>query len=152
MSIMSFSTSTTIVNGELIGNGEGKVPFTIVVDVEKDIMDMQIANTYIQTGAGQPARYHISVYNKGAANDVFEVSASGVRGWAFKKSIYAPAGSSREIEYEVVGNDEATYELSIKARSISSSLISAQQSVKLNVKSDLAADYRATTKGVMLLD
>lgn len=135
---------------EEIGNEGGKVPFTIVLDVEQDIMGMQVSNTYLETGAGQPARYHITVYNKGAANDVFEVSSSGVRGWAFKRSMYVPAGSSKEIEYEVVGNDEATYEFVIKARSISSSLISAQQGVKLKVKSDLASDYRATTKGVLL--
>jgi len=135
---------------EKIGNEEGKVPFTIVLDVERDIMGMQVSNTYLETGAGQPARYHITVYNKGDANDVFEVSSTGVRGWAFKKSMYVPAGSSKEIEYEVVGNDETTYNFAIKARSISSSIISAQQDVKLRVKSDLASDYRATTKGVLL--
>ncbi|VVB57912.1 Uncharacterised protein [Candidatus Anstonella stagnisolia] len=135
---------------EKIGNADGKVPFIIVVDVERDIMGMEVSNTYLETGAGQPARYHITVYNKGAANDVFEVSSTGVRGWAFKKSMYVPAGSSKDIEYEVVGNDETTYAFVIKARSISSSIISAQQDVKLRVKSDLASDYRATTKGVLL--
>lgn len=137
-------------NGELIGNAEGKVPFTIVLDVDKNVMDMQVSNTYIETGAGQPARYKITVYNKGAANDVFEVSSSGVRGWSFKRSMYVPAGSSKEVEYEVVGMDEATYSFTIKARSISSGAISSQQEVKLRVKSDLASDYRAINNGVML--
>ena len=126
------------------------VAFTVKVNVARDVMDMKIEPASLSVGAGQPARYAITVNNKGIANDVFEVGSSGVRDWEFKRSMYIPSGTSKTINYEVVGNDEADYRVAIYARSSSSDRIYSESPVSLTVNTNLLSDFRATTRGVLL--
>ncbi len=128
----------------------GNVTFSVLVQVTRDVMDMKVEPSYVSVGAGQPARYSITVLNKGIANDVFSVWSTGVRDWEFRKSIYIPSGTSRTLTYEVVGSEEADYKVALFARSSSSDSISSQRDVSLRVNTDLFSDYRAVNRGVLL--
>jgi hypothetical protein len=120
------------------------------VTIANDVMNMSVSPSFISVGAGQPARYLITVDNTGSANDIFTVGSTGVRSWDFLRSIYIPANSSRTVTYEVVGDDEADYQVEIWARSSSSDLIYAQTPVSLQVNTNLLSDMRAVNDGVLL--
>ncbi len=126
------------------------VSFDVLVNVKREVMDMKVEPSSLSVGAGQPARYTITVVNKGIANDVFTISSSGVRDWEFYRSIYIPSGTSKTINYEVAGNEEADYKVRIQARSSSSDAISSTSDVSLRVNTDLLSDYRAANRGVLL--
>lgn len=126
------------------------VAYTVKVTVKHDIMGMQVEPSTVSVGAGQPARYTITILNKGIANDVFSVGSSGVRDWEFRKSVYISSGKSKTLNYEVVGNDEADYKVTLFAKSDSSDAIAEQRDVTLRVNTDLFSDYRAVNRGVLL--
>jgi len=133
------------------GKGLGAdVEFTAKVTVTHDVMDMTVSPVSINTGAGQPARYTITISNKGMANDVFSVGSTGVRTWEFRRSIYIPSQTTKTLTYEVVGDDEADYDVMIWARSSSSDKIGAEVPVTLRVNTDLLSDFKAVNKGVLL--
>jgi len=122
----------------------------LLVEVKRDVMGMTVEPKSQEVGAGQPARYMITISNTGSANDIFVVSSSGVRNWNFKKSVYIPGGSSKQITYEVVGDEEERYSAAIEARSASSDLISASENVELVVKASAASDFKAATRGLLI--
>lgn len=124
--------------------------FSVLVHVRHDVLAMVVDPHSQETGAGQPARFTITLTNTGSANDVFDVTSSGVKGWAFRKSVYLAAGASKTITYEVVGSDESDYRVTLSARSTSSPLIRQEQPVGLTVRTNLLSDYKATSHGVML--
>jgi hypothetical protein len=126
------------------------VEFSAKVTVTHDVMDMTVSPTSISTGAGQPAIYSIAIANKGMANDVFVVGSTGVRTWEFRRSIYIPSQTTKTLNYELVGDEEADYDVKIWARSSSSDRISAEVPVELRVSTDLLSDLKALNKGVLL--
>lgn len=128
----------------------GELSAFFTVHVKKDILSMSVDGpTSEEVSAGQPARYFITITNKGA-NDRFTVASSGVSGWSFTKEVYIAGGSPKTIMYEVVGEEEGYYKVAISARSASSPLIQASAPVSLSVHSNLIADYKATSNGVLL--
>jgi hypothetical protein len=126
------------------------VVYAVKVTVKRDVMGMQVEPSSVSVGAGQPARYSITILNKGIANDVFSVGSSGVRDWEFRKSVYVPSGKSKTLNYEVVGNDESDYKVKLFAKSASSDAIADERDVTLRVNTDLFSDYRAVNRGVLL--
>ena len=126
------------------------VIFTAKVTVTHDVMDMTVSPTSISTGAGQPARYTITISNKGMANDVFVVGSTGVRTWEFRRSIYIPSQTTKTLTYEVVGDDEADYNVTLWAHSSSSDKITSEVPVTLRVNTDLLSDFKAVNRGVLL--
>ena len=126
------------------------VTFSANVTVSRDVMDMKVEPSFLSVGAGQPARYSITLLNKGIANDIFTVGSSGVHDWEFSRSVYIPSGTSKTLSYEVVGSEEADYKVQVSARSASSDLISSQSEVGLRVNTDLFSDWRAVNRGVLL--
>jgi len=124
--------------------------FIVRAKVTRDVMDMKVEPSHMSVGAGQPARYTITIVNKGIANDVFTVGSSGVRDWEFRRSIYIPSGTSKTLTYEVVGNDESDYSVKVLSSSSSSDRIMAEREVTLRVNTDLFSDFRAVNKGVLL--
>jgi len=128
----------------------GELSAFFIVHVKKDILSMSVDGpTSEEVSAGQPARYFITITNKGA-NDRFTVLSSGVSGWSFTKEVYIAGGTSKIIMYEVVGEEEGYYRVIISARSASSPLITTSAPVSLSVHSNLIADYKATSNGVLL--
>ncbi len=133
-------------NGEKLGN----VTFMARVKVTWDVMDFGVSPTRLTVGPGQPARFAITVTNKGSASDAFEVSATGSRKWDFRKQIFVPAQSTKTIHYEVVGTEEDAYTPTLKVVSLSSHNIAAEKNVTVSVRSGLFGDYAATNHGTLL--
>ncbi len=128
----------------------GTTTFSVLVHVSHDVLAMSVDPAGAETGAGQPARFSITLTNTGSAPDTFDVSSSGVAGWSFQKTVYLAAGASKSITYEVVGQDESDYHVVLSARSSSSPLIHQEQPVALTVHTNLLSDYKATSHGVLL--
>lgn len=134
-------------NGDHIGD---KISFDVIVHVRTDVLKAEISPLHQETGAGQPARYTITLTNLGTAPDTFRVGTSGVKGWAYQTNEYISPGATKTFNYEIVGADEAYYPLVIKIESFSSPKIRYEQEVSLQVRTNLGADYRATSHGVLL--
>lgn len=126
------------------------ISFWANVTVSRDVMDMKVEPSYLSVGAGQPARFAITVVNKGIANDIFTIGSSGVRNWEFRRGVYIPSGTSKTLTYEIAGDEESDYTVQLFAQSSSSDAIRAQREVQLRVNTDLFSDYRAVNKGVLL--
>jgi hypothetical protein len=134
-------------NADKIG---GRFSFAVIVHVRTDVMKASISPSYQEVGAGQPARFKISITNTGTAPDTFRISAQGVKGWSYHVAEYVAPGSTKSFNYEVVGKEESYYPLSISVSSLSSPKIHFEQPVALQVRTHLGADYRATSHGVLL--
>lgn len=134
------------------GDGEklGNITFTAKIKVVRDVLDVDIEPNSIKTGAGQPARFFITVKNKGTAEDVFEISSYGRKEWNMKKYIYVPANTAKTVTYEIIGEEEEEFNQIISVVSISSNLVSKEGMVSVKVYSDVLSDYRATNHGVLL--
>ena len=133
-------------NGEELGN----VTFTVMMNITWDVLDVNITPVSIVTGPGQPARFTITVQNKGSASDTFTVSSHGTKKWSFEKPIYVPANSSRAIVYEMTGFEEEYYQPTIRVVSDSSPNIYKEKNVTLTIQSGLIGDYKSTSNGVLI--
>ena len=144
-----YSAKVTVVdekNGEQLGN----VTFTVKVKITYDVMDFEVYPKEVLIGPDQPARFALTITNKGSTSDVFEVSAGGSKRWAFTKPVFVPAKSAKTIFYEIVSNEEDVFTPSISVTSRASALISDRQNVSIKVRSDLLGDFSATNNGVLL--
>ncbi|MFH1521049.1 MAG: hypothetical protein ABID61_05375 [Candidatus Micrarchaeota archaeon] len=133
-------------NGEQLGN----ITFYVKVKITWDIIDFEVTPSYLTVGPGQPARYQITLTNKGSTSDVFEISATGSKRWEFKKAIFVPAQTTKTIPYEIVGNEEETNQFTLNVVSLASSNIADQENVTMFVRSNLFGDYKATNNGVIV--
>jgi uncharacterized membrane protein len=133
-------------NGEELGN----VSFRVKMNVTWDVLGLDVSPASVVVGPGQPAQYAITVTNKGAASDTYTVSSTGVKRWEFVKPIYVPARSSKMVEYEITGDEEVTYNPTIKVESVSSPNIHDERNVTFIVRSDLIGDYKAANHGTLL--
>lgn len=133
-------------NADALGN----VTVVGVLRVRHDIVDIDVLPNDQTVGANQPARITVKINNKGDAPDTFSIYSEGVPGWMFSKEFYVPASSVTSVGYEVVGGEEEVYDVSIVVESKSSSLIKKQKEVKVNVRSNLISDFKATSHGTMM--
>jgi hypothetical protein len=133
-------------NGEKLGN----VTFTVKVRITWDVMDFDVSPSYINVGPGQPARFTITINNKGSTSDVFRVSALGAKRWEFIRPVFVPAQSSKTVYYEIAGTEEETYKAAIKVESLASQNIAGEKNVTLSIRPTLMGDYRATNNGVVV--
>lgn len=127
----------------------GNISFTAKVKVTYDVLDVSLDRNETTVLAGQPARFYITIYNKASTPDAFLVSSSGVPGWKYEKQVFVPARSSKTIVYELISNEEESYFPTISIVSQSSNLISANLTAKVNVRSDIITDYKATNNGML---
>ncbi len=132
------------------GEGLGNLTFIVKERITYDVMDFDVSPSSLTVGPGQPARFAITISNKGSTSDVFQVNATGAKRWEFKKPVFVPAQSTRTIYYEIVGTEEQTIQPTINVVSLASGRIAAQKNVTLSVRSDLLGDYRATNNGVLV--
>jgi hypothetical protein len=133
-------------NGEELGN----VTFDVLVEITYDVMDFKVSPAYLEVGPEQPARFSITIENKGSTSDVFQVSAEGPKRWEFKKPVFVPAQSSKTIQYEIVGREEETYRATVSVVSLASDNIADEENVTLFIKPSLIGDYKATNNGVIV--
>jgi hypothetical protein len=133
-------------DGEKLGN----ITLTVKVKVTWDVMDFDVTPAYMTVGPGQPARFSLTIVNKGSTSDAFEISSSGSKRWEFRKHVLVPAQTSKTIYYEIVSEEEETIRADLKVVSLASANIAEEKNVTLAVKSDLLGDYRATNNGVII--
>jgi len=131
-------------------DGLGEKSFYVKLNITYDVMDADVKPAYIKTGPGQPARFEITINNKGATGDVFLVSSEGSKRWEFKRSVFVPAKSSKTIVYDIVGNEEEIYRSQISIRSAASPSIHYEKNITVNIESNLLSDMKATNNGVLL--
>ena len=145
-----YSFKITVIDERNI-NKLGTITVTCKIRIRHDIMDMQVSPSQRITGAGQPARVDIIIKNKGNTEEEFVVYSEGVIEWSFKKHIYIAAKSEKQIIYEIVGNEEETYEFNIIAESRNSpQIIREEEKVTVKVYPNLIADMKATNNGQLL--
>ena len=128
----------------------GEVSLRLRINVSRDVFWMSVSPLKKETGAGQPASFIVTLHNTGIASDAFEISASGLPAWDFRKTVFVPLGSSREVPYDVVSGEEGNFAVKIRARSLSSDRINAEEEVGLGVSTTLISDYKATNNGLLL--
>ncbi len=133
-------------NGEELGN----ITFTAGITITWDVLDLEVEPEHKTVGPDQPARYWITIWNKGSASDVFQVSASGTKRWQINRSIFVPPNSAKTIPYEITGGEEEIYSSKIKVVSMASKNIHKEKNISLTIEPDLLNDYKATNNGVMI--
>ncbi|MEM4272584.1 MAG: hypothetical protein QXH30_03250 [Candidatus Bilamarchaeaceae archaeon] len=139
-----------VVEDEGNGEGLGKVRFYARIEVSEDVMDFSVSPLSRKVGIGQPARFEITINNKGNAGDTFRVSSSGVPKWEFTKMVYVPPKGSKTILYEVAGFEEETYSSMIIVQSSAAPRVGVSASISLQVYPDLLSDYKAVNNGALL--
>ncbi|MFH1447570.1 MAG: hypothetical protein ABIG39_01795 [Candidatus Micrarchaeota archaeon] len=133
------------------GEGLGDVSFKVKVRVSKDVLSVDVWPDRIVTGAGQPAGYYVKISNNGVASDVFEVSSEGMPLWDYKKIVFVPKKSSKIIRYEVAGEEEQTYDITLKVSApFSSELLRAEKDVVIEINTNVVSDLQATGHGLLL--
>jgi hypothetical protein len=144
-------TARVIVEDENGAENIGDVAFTVAITINHDVLDAQVDPPSLVVGPGQPARYAITITNKGRASDVFVVRAVGVERWLFEKPVHVPAMSSKTVVYEITENEEARYFPIINVTSSSSpDLIHKEQKISFKVESDLFHDFKAANNGIFV--
>jgi hypothetical protein len=145
----NYTTRITVIdenNGEELGN----ITFMVKVRITWDVIDFDVSPNYRSVGPGQPARFAITITNKGSTSDVFQVSATGAKRWEFTKPVFVPAQSSKTFNYEIVATEEETYKTTVNAVSLASKNIAESENVTLFVRSDLLGDYKAANNGAVV--
>jgi len=145
----NYTVDITVVdeyNGEELGN----VTFKGEVVITWDVLDVEVTPKDVKVGPGQPAKFDITITNKGTTSDVFEISSVGMKRWEFTKPVFVPGKSSKTITYEMTAYEEEEYEARINVASTASDLIQQSENVKVTVSSGIIGDYKATNNGVIL--
>lgn len=124
--------------------------FFVKLNVTYDVMDAEVTPLYVKTGPGQPARFEITINNKGSTGDVFVITSEGQKRWEFKRSVFVPAKSSKTISYQIVGNEEEVYRNRILVQSAASPLIHYEKNITVVIESGIISDMKATNNGVLL--
>ncbi len=144
-----YYSSITVVD-EFYGEKLDNLTFSARVTISYDVVDISIDPTYVKTGPGQPARFSITIMNKGSTGDAFEIKSEGSKRWEFKRAVFVPAESSKTIYYEIAGEEEETYKTTISVESLASSIIHDEKEVTVDVQSSIIDDIKATNNGVLI--
>jgi len=133
-------------------NGLGNVTFYAIVTVTRDIFDISVRPTRVDTGVGQPAVYYVTITNTGVASDPFEIKVKDgdIPVWTFRKQVLVNYGTSRVVPYEVVLDEENERAFDLQVSSLSSPLIRRDVSLVINSRSNIISDWKATTHGLMM--
>lgn len=128
----------------------GNVSFIAEMEISNDVMDMQVYPAVRRVGLGQPAVFEVTINNKGTAGDLFEVSATGVPKWSFKKTVYVAGGGSKAILYEVAGFEEEEYRPAIVVQSANAPAVREEAGITVHAVPDVLSDCKATINGALL--
>lgn len=128
------------------------VQFKAKVRVSKDVFKLEINQKNVKGGANQPSIFLIDLINTGSASDAFNIEAiSGLpSAWKYKKQVFVPHNSKKQIQYEVVASEQGDFYLTFKGTSLSSDSIFSEDSATLSAKSTLIQDMKSTANGVLL--
>ncbi len=133
-------------DGEQLGN----ITFIAEIEISNDVMDMEVSPESRRVGLGQPAVFEVNIHNKGAAGDLFVVSAAGVPKWSFTKTVYVAGGGRKKILYEVAGFEEEEYAATIIVQSANAPVVREELPITVRTVPDVLSDYKATINGALL--
>ncbi|MGV8176763.1 MAG: hypothetical protein ACP5NX_03120 [Candidatus Bilamarchaeaceae archaeon] len=140
-----------VIEDEKDGEKLGKVTATIKVQVSRDIMEVSIQPKEASVSPNQPARYYITIANRGRAGDVFEITNDQAsKRLQFRKTLYVPPNEARTLVLEMSEAQEEMYVEKINVKSVSSPLIHAEGGITLKVNPSLIGDWKATNRGVLV--
>ncbi len=143
-------SSTIVIYDENNADELGNITLFLITEIKHDLVDLVVYPKSQKVGANQPAVFTITIENKGMVQDKFEISASGIQDWNFKKSIYVPGNSEKEILYEIVADEEEIYNIDISTTSESSDIITKSKKIDLTVDTNLISDWKATNNGLLI--
>ncbi|MFH1443456.1 MAG: hypothetical protein ABIG96_05465 [Candidatus Micrarchaeota archaeon] len=136
------------------------VKFDAKVLVSKYVVGLKVLSKEVSSGTGQPAVFTLGITNKGAANDAFEIEVvSGLpERWSYKKQVYVPHNSAKEVRYEVIASEQVDSEITFRVTSLSSissgaseeKKIFAEDTATLHTRSGLLQDMKSVGSGVIL--
>lgn len=134
------------------GNAEGlgTFGFSGKVRVTRDILGASVDTKAKEVGVGQPARFYITIENKGSAGDTFVIEAEGLDS-VLKRVVYVPPRTPKKVSYEITLSEQESLQIPVKISSYSSPQISASLMLSVSSKPDLFADYKACGNGLMLM-
>jgi hypothetical protein len=144
-----YSTKITVID-EFYGEKLDNITFNARVTITHDVVDIKIDPVYVRTGPGQPARFGITIINKGSTGDAFQIESVGAKRWEFKRAVFVPAASSKTIYYEITGEEEETYKTTINVTSLASPIIQEEREVTVDIHSSMFDDFKATNNGVLI--
>jgi len=144
-----YSTKITVVD-EAYGEKLDNITFNARVTISYDVVDIDIDPVYVRTGPGQPARFGITITNKGSTGDAFQIESVGAKQWEFKRAVFVPAKSSKTISYEISGEEEETYKTRVSVTSLASPIIHEEKEVTVDIHSTMFDDFKATNNGVLI--
>ncbi len=135
---------------EFDGEELGNITLTGKIRITWDVMDFKVSPNFQRVGPDQPARFDVTIKNKGSTSDVFEINAPGPSRWTYTKQVFVPAMSSKTETIEIVGSEEEVYSTTVSVVSLASGNIHAEENVTLEIKPGLIGDYKATNNGLLV--
>jgi hypothetical protein len=133
-------------------DGLGNLTFNAIVTVTRDVFNISVDPTRVESGVGQPAVYYVKIVNTGVASDPFEIKVreGDIPAWRFRKDVLVNYGSERVVPYEVVLDEEDVRTFRLEVSSLSSPAIKKEISLVIDSKSNIVNDWKATTHGLII--
>ncbi|MEM4367082.1 MAG: hypothetical protein QW035_03045 [Candidatus Anstonellales archaeon] len=134
------------------GNAEGlgTFGFSGKVRITRDILAAYVDKQAMDVGVGQPARFYITIENKGSAGDTFVIRAEGLDS-VLQRVVYVPPRTPKKVSYEITLKEQESLNIPVKVSSYSSPEISTSMVLSVSAKPDIIADYKACGNGLMLM-
>ncbi|VVB70413.1 Uncharacterised protein [uncultured archaeon] len=134
-----------------LAEGLGEKVFTAQATVSKNVLQADLTNPSVSSGAGLPAEFNVEINNLASANDYFQISVSGVpKQMEQTRTVFVEHNSKQTFSYELVGSETQQYDLIIRVDSLSSNLITASVPGNLLVSSSVSQDAISIGNGLML--
>jgi hypothetical protein len=125
--------------------------FTAKATVSSQVLTTSIISDPVKVGIGEPAVYTIELYNSASANDVYQLTASGIPGVApVTQQVFVGEQSKVDVSVTISASEAGAYPITFYASSLSSPAINSQAQTTLFVGSTLATDAEAASRGLLL--
>ena len=125
--------------------------FTAKATVSRHVFSMSLVSDPVKVGIGEPAVYQVQLYNSGSANDVFQLTASGIPGEpAVTQQVFVPMESKVTATLAISSKEAGSYPIDFYASSLSSAAINSQATTTLFVGSSMLTDAQASSRGILL--
>lgn len=138
---------------QFLNEYQGVAPFNVTfqVTVSTSVIQTTVSPSTVATGVGQPAVYALNVQSLSSADDIFEISATGLPyNWQFTKTFLLPRDSNTTVYYEVVGSEQKNLNVNFHVQSLSSGLIYNDVQAKLVTTTSLLQEMQSVSAGVPL--
>jgi hypothetical protein len=138
---------------QFLNEYQGVAPFNVTfqVTVSTNVIQTTISPSTVATGVGQPAVYALKVQSLSSADDIFEVSATGLPyDWQFTKTFFLQRDSNATVYYEVIGSEQKSLTVNFHIQSLSSGLIYNDVQANLVTTTSLIQEMQSVSAGVPL--